>query len=77
MIVLDPEEVTVAEMIAYIEEQLHAMNGAVDASALLRQETGTRRSGLFLAMLEMAQTQRIDILQSDCFAPIVLLPRKS
>lgn len=75
-IVLHSEEVTIAEMTDYLRDRINRDGvTSLDAKALLlEQASGARRSSLFLAMLEMAQTGHLNIVQRNCFGPISLLP---
>ena len=74
---LNPDDVTVAEMVDYLRDEFAATNHyPLNANVLLnRQTTPARRSALFLAMLEMANNQDLEIVQDACFAPMSLVPR--
>ena len=69
-IVSPAESVTIDEMIRWVEERIAA--GPTDANQLLKQHTGERRAALFLALLEMAKTGRIQVEQKNCFGPIAI-----
>ena len=72
---IEPEAVLVADMIAFLEDQLATVEGHLDGLQLLMQQpSAARRSSLFLAMLEMARDRRVDIIQESQFAPIYLIP---
>ncbi len=74
---LPPEEeaITVAEMSEYLQAQFAGDGSALDASALLAQQSSQlRRLYLFLAILEMARAQQLRLLQPEAFANIVLAP---
>jgi len=71
---IEQEETTVCQMIEYLQSQLAAASDLnIDAIRLLAdQPTGSRRSCLFLAMLETARTQQITIEQFETFGPMWL-----
>lgn len=72
---VEPDEVSIAEMMVYLREQLAAAGSQIDGLRLLNQQTSVaRRSSLFLAMLEMARNRQVDIGQAGAFAPISLTP---
>jgi chromatin segregation and condensation protein Rec8/ScpA/Scc1 (kleisin family) len=74
---VEPEGVLVADMIAYLEDQLSDSKGQLDGLKLLREQpSAARRASLFLAMLEMARDRRLDIIQESNFAPISLIPAR-
>jgi chromatin segregation and condensation protein Rec8/ScpA/Scc1 (kleisin family) len=55
----------------HLRDQLAAANGRLYAVGLLQsQATASRRSCLFLGMLEMARDQRIEVQQDEIFGPI-------
>jgi segregation and condensation protein A len=72
---VDSDEVSVSEMIVYLQNQFTAAGGErLDGIRLLDVQTSvTRRSCLFLAMLEMARNRKLEILQNGSFAPISLV----
>ena len=71
---VEQDETTVREMIVYLRQQLAQAQGTLDGLALLdRQATASRRSSLFLGMLEMARDQEIDIRQQEIFGEIWIL----
>src|SRR5262249_30292285 len=73
VIAMDPDDVTVAEMIGYLQGCLGAQNGVVEGVELLeRQPNASRRSTLFLGMLEMARDQVLEIDQEDAFGKLWL-----
>ena len=71
---VEPDPVTVEEMIRYLEEQLAtADEGKLDGTALLQdQSTNGRRACLFCGMLELARAQQVDIQQNEAFGGISL-----
>ena len=69
---IDGNDVTVDEMVEYLEAELGG-NMELDAVGLLeRQATQARRSCLFLGMLEMARNQQLELIQSETFGPLSL-----
>jgi segregation and condensation protein A len=70
---VEPDDVTVSEMMYYLGDQLATANGRLDGVGLLEsQATASRRSCLFLGMLEMARDQQIELQQDEIFGPILL-----
>lgn len=66
-----PESVTVAEMIAWLDERLALHPTALEAGPILEEQPdAAHRSALFLAMLEMANSRHIDLDQEGCFGAI-------
>ena len=72
---VEPDEVSTAEMMAYLQNQLAAGGcSPLDGLRLLKEQTSIgRRSSLFLAMLEMARDGQLKIVQNACFASISLI----
>ncbi|HEX3876316.1 MAG TPA: segregation/condensation protein A [Bryobacteraceae bacterium] len=69
----EQDDTTVAEMMDYLREQLAAGDGRFDGVGLLEsQATASRRSCLFLGMLEMARDHQIELQQNELFGPILL-----
>lgn len=69
---VERDDVTVDDMIEYLQAQL-AGNVELDAVSLLeRQSTKSRRSCLFLGMLEMSRNQRLELIQDEVFGPLSL-----
>lgn len=72
-IVTPPDSVTVEQMMRWLEERLARTPGRVEAEPLLVEQTSPRRKAvLFLAMLEMAKSARLQVQQEDCFGPVFL-----
>jgi chromatin segregation and condensation protein Rec8/ScpA/Scc1 (kleisin family) len=70
---VEQDDVTVEEMMDYLRNQLAAENGSLDGIGVLdSQPTASRRSCLFLGMLEMARRQEVEIKQNGTFGPISL-----
>lgn len=70
---IEPEEATVSEMIAFLREHLPADGTPLDASWLLvEQPKPLAQVHMFLAMLEMAREQQLRILQAEEFSAIWL-----
>ena len=69
-IVSPAESVTVEEMMQWLDERIGAVR--TDAGRLLKEESGERRSALFLAVLEMVKAERLSVDQRQCFGPIWL-----
>jgi segregation and condensation protein A len=68
----EAHDVTVGEMIEYLQDQL-AGKVELDAVSLLEgQSTESRRSCLFLGMLEMARNQQLELIQEEAFGPLSL-----
>jgi segregation and condensation protein A len=69
---VEADDVTVGEMIDYLRARLGA-DGVLDGVSLLQsQATASRRSCLFLGMLEMARDQQLEIQQNEMFGAISL-----
>jgi segregation and condensation protein A len=69
---VERDDVTIDEMIEYLQAEL-AGNDELDAVSLLeRQVTQPRRSCLFLGMLEMARNQQLELIQDQAFGPLSL-----
>jgi segregation and condensation protein A len=70
---MDPEGVTVGEMIEYLRSKLSGRDLTLDGAELLQEQlTVSRRCCLFLGMLEMAREQQLQIEQKETFGPILL-----
>lgn len=70
-LVTPPESVSVAEMMTWLDERLALHSPGLEAGPLLEEQPDAgHRSALFLAMLEMANSTRIDLRQEECFGRI-------
>ena len=71
---VEPDPVTVEEMIQYLEERLaSATEGKLDGTAMLQEQpTASRWACLFCGMLELAREQRVGISQNEPFGGILL-----
>jgi segregation and condensation protein A len=71
---VEPDDVTVAGMINYLRMHLSTSDECkLDGAALLLdQATVSRRSCLFLGMLEMAREGELEMAQNEVFGPIWL-----
>jgi chromatin segregation and condensation protein Rec8/ScpA/Scc1 (kleisin family) len=70
----EPMEIPVAKMIDYLLAQVATTGPELNASRLLAQQSDLpHRISLFLALLEMAQSQQLHIHQPEEFAEIMLL----
>ena len=70
---VEQDDVTVSEMMDYLRDQLAAADGGLDGAGLLEsQATASRRSCLFLGMLEMARDRQVELQQDEIFGPILL-----
>ena len=71
---IEPDDVSVSQMVQYLHRQISAMPGIhIDGLLLLEsQSSASRRCCLFLGMLEMARDRRIGIEQSQCFGPLAI-----
>jgi segregation and condensation protein A len=70
-LVTPSESVSVAEMMAWLEQRLDLHPTGLEAGPLLEQQPdAAHRSALFLALLEMAKSTRIDLKQQECFGRI-------
>ena len=69
---VQPDDVTVSEMIEFLRTQVPAAgDGKVDGARLMRaQPTASRRACLFLGMLEMARNRELHLVQDQGFGPI-------
>ena len=71
---VEPDDVTVGEMMDYLRDQLAAADGRLEGVGLLAsQATPSRRACLFLAMLEMARDQQVELQQEEEFGAILLI----
>jgi chromatin segregation and condensation protein Rec8/ScpA/Scc1 (kleisin family) len=69
-----PDDVTVGEMLDYLQDQLATAGGSLEGIALLEhQPTPSRRACLFLAMLELARDQQLELQQEEGFGPMLLI----
>jgi segregation and condensation protein A len=69
----EPDDVTVREMMDYLRERLATPGVKLDGAGLLAsQANASRRSCLFLGMLEMARDQQVELHQDEAFGPIWL-----
>ena len=79
---VEQDDTTVSEMMDYLRDQLAAGDGRLDGVGLLEsQATASRRSCLFLGMLEMARDQEVEVHQDQIFGPLLVIsvscqPRK-
>lgn len=73
---VDPDEVTVAEMVDYLWAELAARGESIlDGAKLLQgQPTPSRRCCLLLGMLEMVRERQLQVDQKELFGPILLSP---
>src|SRR5581483_1788598 len=72
---VEQDETTITEMMDYLRDQLAAGTGRLEGTGLMeRQATASRRSCLFLGMLEMARDQQIEVQQDETFGPIWISP---
>lgn len=71
---VERDDVTVSEMTEYLRKQVSGgEGGTVDGGRLLlKQPSPARRACLFLGMLEMAQTQQLQLEQQEAFGPLWL-----
>jgi segregation and condensation protein A len=70
-LVTPADSVTVEEMTWWLEDRLAAVEIQIEAGGLLAQHSDpSHRAALFLAMLEMANSARVQLDQDDCFGPI-------
>jgi len=68
---VEPDDVSVAEMIEYLVACFAAGDVALDGTVLLQsQPSASRRACLFLGMLEMMRDQRLEVLQKEAFGSI-------
>jgi segregation and condensation protein A len=68
------EEVTISEMSEWLLAELEASGGRpLDGLMLLnKQSSRSRRNCLFLALLELARADRVEIKQNECFGAMWL-----
>jgi chromatin segregation and condensation protein Rec8/ScpA/Scc1 (kleisin family) len=73
---VDPETVTVDEMIGYLTRRLNAAGeGALEGTRLLLEQPSCQRQAcLFLGMLQMACDQQVQLDQEEAFGPIRVRP---
>jgi chromatin segregation and condensation protein Rec8/ScpA/Scc1 (kleisin family) len=70
---VEPDEVTVEEMIDYVNARFAAEGPVLDGGALLEgQRPASRRACLFLGMLEMACRGQAELVQTEAFGPLHL-----
>ena len=75
---VEQDDTTVNAMMDYLHEQLIAAGGLLDGRDLLEtQPTASRRSCLFLAILEMARHQQIEVEQEEIFGPLAISASRS
>ena len=68
---IDPEGVTVEEMMGYLAGQLAAEGGTTEVTKLLRMQTSRERQAcLFLGILQLAAEGKIELEQQESFGPI-------
>jgi segregation and condensation protein A len=68
---VEQDDVTVSDMMDYLRDQLATAGGRLDGVGLLEsQATASRRSCLFLGMLEMARDRQLELQQDEVFGPI-------
>lgn len=74
---VEQDDVTVCEMMDYLQDQLATVDGGIDGVGLLEsQATASRRSCLFLGMLELARDRQLELQQDEMFGPIWLSTRR-
>jgi segregation and condensation protein A len=72
---VEPDGTTVCDMMDYLRYRLAESDGPLDALALMEsQATVSRRSCLFLGMLEMALDRGVELAQYEPFGPIWIAP---
>jgi segregation and condensation protein A len=72
---IDPDEVTVSEMVESLRMQLEAAGGRLEGSTLLSaQPTRSRGACLFLGMLEMARDREVGLEQQEHFGKFWVEP---
>jgi segregation and condensation protein A len=72
---IEPDDVSVAEMIDYLRAQIASQSPPLDCAKLIELEaTPSRRSALFLGMLEMVRDQQLQVEQNEVFGPVWLTP---
>jgi segregation and condensation protein A len=67
---VEPDSVTVDEMIGYLEGRLAGAAELDGLGLLLEQHSPSRRACLFLGMLQMVSDQQLLLDQSEIFGPI-------
>jgi len=72
---VEKDDVTVEEMMAYLRAQLPTAGTVSAVNLIERQATPSRRSCLFLGMLEMVRSQELKIEQKEPFGPVSLEAR--
>ncbi len=74
-VAVEQDDTTVSEMIDYLRNEVAAGAGRLDGLRLLEsQPTASRRSCLFLGMLEMARDCQIEVQQNEIFGRIWISP---
>ncbi len=74
-LVTPADPVNVAELMRWLEARVAAHPSGLEAEPLLaEQPDGPHRMALFLAMLELVKSARIDVEQQECFGPIWIAP---
>jgi segregation and condensation protein A len=72
-IVMPDDSVSVEEMGRWLEQRIASRRDRIEAGALLSEQPDpSHRSALFLAILEMANSGRIQLEQQECFGPIAI-----
>jgi segregation and condensation protein A len=71
---VEPDDVTVADMMVYLRCRLASEDGKLDGAKLLQDPltTASHRACLFLGMLEMIREQQLQAEQPETFGPIWL-----
>ena len=70
---VERDDVTVSEMIEYLQTRLSAEGTGLDGISLLSgQSSASRKCCLFLAMLEMSRDQKLEVEQNEAFGAIHL-----
>jgi segregation and condensation protein A len=73
-LVTPQDSVSVEEMMRWLEPRVPPAPQRTEAGKLLAEQPDVpHRAALFLAMLEMAKTARIELEQERCFGPIFLV----
>jgi segregation and condensation protein A len=68
---VEPDDVSVSEMMDYLRMQLPDGNTPIEGTRLLiEQTTPSRRACLFLGLLEMGRNGEVQVIQDEGFGPI-------
>lgn len=71
---VEQDDVTVGDMVGYLRRLLADGDGTLDGARLLQdQPTASRRSCLFLGILEMVRDRQLEVEQNEIFGPIWLV----